>query len=103
VPTSAGNPHPQGQSRLPIFTIDRFEGPDWAVLEDERGQTVRVPRTSLPADTREGDVIDASDAVGDDATSVRFHVDPQKRAERLAEAERLRARLPRGPKGDLDL
>jgi hypothetical protein len=88
---------------LPIYTLDRFEGPEWAVLEDGRARTMRVPRAWLPADSREGDIINASVGVGTEASSISFQLDPMKRAERLAEAQRLRARLPRGPKGDLDL
>jgi hypothetical protein len=90
-------------SRLPTYTLDRFEGPDWAVLEDDRARSVRVPRAWLPADSHEGDVVDVSVGAAHDATSVSFQLDPGKRSERQAEAHRLRERLPRGPKGDLDL
>lgn len=88
---------------MPLYTVDRFEGSEWAVLEDDRAQALRVPRHWLPLDTREGDVINASVAAGAGATSLLFELDPEKRGERLAQARGLRAQLPRGPKGDLEL
>ena len=89
---------------MPLYTVDRFEGSEWAVLEDERAQPLRVPRNWLPADAREGDVINASVGTGTGATSpLLFELDPEKRDERLAEARGLRSQLPRGPKGDLQL
>ena len=89
---------------MPIYTLDRFDGREWAVLEDDLARTLRIPRAWLPVDAREGDVINTSvGTAAKDATSVSFELDPAKRAERLAEAQRLRAELPRGPKGDLDL
>ena len=88
---------------MPLYTVDRFEGSEWAVLEDERAQSLRVPRNWLPADAREGDVINASVGTGTGATSLLFELDPEKRDERLAEARELRSQLPRGPKGDLQL
>lgn len=88
---------------MPLYIVDRFEGSEWAVLEDERARILRVPRNWLPGDAREGDVIDASVGAGTGATSILFKLNPEERAERLAEARRLRAQLPRGPKGDLEL
>ncbi len=88
---------------MPLYTVDRFEGSEWAVLEDDRAQTLRVPRSWLPAAAREGDVIDASVAAGAGATSLLFELDPEKRGERLAQARSIREQLTRGPKGDLEL
>lgn len=88
---------------MPLYTVDRFEGPDWALLEDETARALRVPRNWLPVDVREGDVIDASVAPRPGATSVVFELDPKKREERLNDARKLRDRLPAGPKGDLSL
>lgn len=88
---------------MPLYTVDRFEGSEWAVLEDERALTLRIPRNWLPLDVAEGDVLDASVDGGTGLTSLRFELNPQERGERLAEARRLRAALPQGPKGDLDL
>jgi hypothetical protein len=86
------------------YTIDRFEGDEWAVLEDEHARTFRVPRRWVPAGAREGDVLTATEAAAEPATqTIRFELDPALRDERLGEAERRRAQLPRGPKGDISL
>jgi len=89
---------------LPLYTIDRLEDREWAVLEDERAQTFRIPRQWLPKEAREGDVLSAADErSADGAQSVQFELDPTTRDERLAETRRLRDQLPRGPKGDISL
>ena len=91
---------------MPRFTIDRFEGTGWAVLEDERGRSFDVPRGWLPAGAREGDVLDgfpANDASGGATSTLRFELNPAARDERLADAHRLRTQLPKGPKGDVSL
>jgi hypothetical protein len=86
------------------YTIDRFESGDWAVLEDERAQTFRIPKPWLPSEAREGDVLTVSEERGSDGgQSLRFELDPTTHEERLAEARRLRDQLPRGPKGDISL
>ncbi len=38
------------------MVIDRFEG-EWVVCESQAGTIYHVPRASLPADAREGDVV----------------------------------------------
>ncbi len=86
---------------LPSYVIDRFEGEDWAILEDEHTASYRVPRRNLPPDAREGDVLVG--LLGDGGSSSALTVDPAARQERLARAEQLRNQLPRGPKGDLSL
>jgi hypothetical protein len=59
---------------------------------------------SVPVEAREGDVLVASDeAVAPAVQSVRLTIDPTGRDQRLADANRLRGQLPRGPKGDLSL
>ena len=88
---------------MQFYTVDRFEGSEWAVLEDERARPLRVPRNWLPGDAREGDVISASVGTGTGTTSLLFELNPEKRDERLADARALRSQLPRGPKGDLQL
>lgn len=88
---------------MPLYTVDRFEGPDWALLEDESARPLRVPRSWLPVDVREGDVINASVAAGSAATSLVFELNPKKREERLRDVRKLREGLPSGPKGDLSL
>lgn len=89
---------------MPRYTIDRFEGTDWAVLEDEQGRTFLVPRRWLPAHARESDVVNEAEQAADaDTVSLRLDLDPKAREERLANLERLREQLPRGPKGDVSL
>lgn len=76
---------------MPRYTIDRFEGTDWVVLEDEQARTFLVPRRWLPTQAREGDVvIEAQQAPDADTVSVRLDLDPKGRDERLANAKRLR-------------
>ncbi len=89
---------------MPRYTIDRFEGGDWAVLEDDQARTFRIPRHWLPPGAREGDVLTVStDAAESGACVLRFELDPAGREERLDQARRLREQLPRGPKGDVSL
>ena len=40
-----------------MYTLDRFEDAGLAVLETDTGDSLIVPRTELPADVREGDVL----------------------------------------------
>ena len=76
---------------MPRYTIDRFEGTDWVVLEDEQARTFLVPRRWLPTQAREGDVvIEAQQAPDADTVSVRLDLDPKGRDERFANAKRLR-------------
>lgn len=89
---------------MPRYTIDRFEGKDWAVLEDDQARTFSIPRHWLPAETREGDVLNVSEQeTGAGVRSLRVDLDPAAREERLREAGRLRDQLPRAPKGDVSL
>jgi Protein of unknown function (DUF3006) len=89
---------------VPRYTIDRFESDTWAVLEDEGARTFTVPRDWLPAGVHEGDVLQASSAAREEATSmIRFQLDPAARDQQLAKARERRDALPRGPKGDISL
>ena len=88
---------------MPRYTIDRFEGDDWVVLEDERARTFSVPRPWLPPEVREGDVIDVSAGGAGDAYGLRVVVDVHGRDDRLSQALRRRSSLPRGPRGDVSL
>ena len=76
---------------MPRYTINRFEGTDWAVLADEQGSTFLVPRRWLPTQACEGDVVkEAEQAPDADTVSLRLDLDPKAREERLANLERLR-------------
>ena len=86
------------------YTIDRFEGDGWVILEDKDTRTFAIPRRWVPSGAREGDVVQISeDGPNSSATMLRLELDPEARAERLRETERQRQRLPRGPKEDVSL
>ena len=56
-------------------TIDRFEQPQWAVLEDDSGRTFTVPRVWLPEGATEGAVLDSFEDARDTSVSVvRFQL-----------------------------
>ena len=65
-------------------SIDRFEG-DRAILVDENGREQVVSRAALPADAREGDVINLE----------TFAIDREETERRRAEVAAARARLAR--------
>ena len=86
------------------YIVDRVEGGEWVVLEDEGGRTFSVPWSWLPDGVQEGAVLKAlAEKVSGDAHTLRFELDPSAREERLAKARRLRDQLPRSPKGDVSL
>lgn len=69
------------------YTVDRFEE-TFALLEDQTGAMRQVPRSALPAETREGDRL--TDAEG------RFSLLPEEgRAARTEADDRLRRLLMR--------
>lgn len=85
------------------FVVDRIEG-DQAVLVDDAGPTVTVPRRALPAGTVEGMVLRVP--VGPDGQPAwsAARVDHAEAARRRAEAEeRLRRLRKRDPGGDIRL
>ena len=89
---------------MPHYTIDRFEGAEWAVLEDHQGKTFLVPRRWLPTPAREGAVLIATAQPPDDETvSLTFQLDHVATEERFARLNALRAQLPNGPQGDVKL
>ena len=89
---------------MPHYTIDRFEGTSWAVLEDEQGKTFLVPRRWLPTQAREGDVVvETAQPPDNDTVSLSLQLDPAAREERLAKLKAQRDQLPQGPNGDLKL
>ena len=85
------------------YAIDRFEENGWAVLERPDGQTFNVPREWLPEDTSEGDVLRLELATQSDASRLLLVVDRAEERRRRENAEERRARLPKGPEGDLEL
>jgi hypothetical protein len=64
---------------MPRYTVDRFEGTDWAVLRDEQAKTFLVPRRWLPAGVRPGDgVIEAQQAPNTETVSLHLELDPER-------------------------
>lgn len=59
-----------GATVMLVFIIDRFEG-SWAVLEASDGTIFNFPRSFLPAEAREGDVLVFDIAVDREATEKR--------------------------------
>ena len=85
------------------YTIDRFEDNGWAVLERPDGQTFNVPREWVPEDANEGDVLRLELATQSEASRLLLVVDRAEGHQRRENAEERRARLPKGPEGDLEL
>ncbi len=85
---------------MPSYTVDRFEA-ETAVLENDRGETVNVPRAQLPAGAREGSVL-TSHAVASGAPA-GLVLDAEATAKRLTDVRRLRDQLASGPRGDISL
>ena len=67
-----------------LYSLDRFEG-NWAVLVDEDGESRDVPRTQLPQEAAEGDMLRERDGV--------FISDEDVTAARRAEILRLQEKL----------
>jgi hypothetical protein len=64
------------------YTVNRFEGRDWAVLEDEQAKTFLVPRRWLPGQATEGDVVvEAEQAPNAETVSLRLELAPQAKKE----------------------
>jgi len=53
-----------------MFIIDRFEG-SWAVIETDDGKTFNLPRSILPCDAKEGDVITLTTSIDRETTQKR--------------------------------
>ncbi|MDK2816208.1 MAG: hypothetical protein PWR22_837 [Moorella sp. (in: firmicutes)] len=53
-----------------MFIIDRFEG-DWAVIETDDRKTFNLPRSVLPRDAKEGDVITLTASIDVETTQKR--------------------------------
>ena len=85
------------------YAVDRFEDQGWAVLERSDGETFNVPREWVPEDAGEGDVLRLELATQSEASRLLLVVDRAEERRRRGEAEERRARLPKGPEGDLEL
>jgi hypothetical protein len=85
------------------YAIDRFDGRDWVVLEDDAARTFHIPRSWVPAEAQEGDVLTIDTQDSATATALHITIDRDATARRRRQAEEIRQRLPRGPKGDVSL
>ena len=74
------------------YTLDRFEDAGLAVLETDTGDSLIVPRTELPPDVQEGDVLSKLPWYRWH-DEVRYTAEPDLTAERRREGEQLRAEL----------
>jgi hypothetical protein len=98
------------EPRVTAYVLERYEDGVWAVLERGDGATFMVPRFWLP-EAREGDVLiveklpdlSAYGLEDEPSSTLDIYVDEAETARRKAAARDLRARLPRGPEGDLEL
>jgi hypothetical protein len=89
------------------YVVDSLVERVWVVLEDAEGRTFEVPRGWFVGDIREGDVLRISAIPAGEGpegrTMLVLELDQEERERRAAEIAELRARLPRGPSGDLIL
>lgn len=53
-----------------MFIIDRFEG-QWAIIETDDRKTFNLPRSILPRDAKEGDVITLIASINQRDTEMR--------------------------------
>ncbi len=58
-----------------MLIIDRFEG-DWAIIETENRHTFNLPRSILPPEVKEGDVISLQ--VGIDLVATKDRTEKSK-------------------------
>jgi len=83
------------------YIVDRIEDGAWAVLESpEAGPPLQLPASWLPLGAGEGAVI-VAEPTGDGV--VRFRVDHEATERRLEDLTARRARLRKGPAGDISL
>ncbi len=84
------------------YILDRFEDNDLAVLETDDGTLLDVPRTQVPPEAKEGDVLLALTENELDG-KVRFAVDFDATEQRRREVSDLRASIPTVDESDLEL
>ncbi|WP_345787937.1 DUF3006 domain-containing protein [Desulfosporosinus meridiei] len=72
---SAGISHIRSEAAM--YIIDRFEG-EWAVIETDNRVMFNFPRSGLPLDLKEGDVI-----------NIQIHINPEATLRRHQKAESL--------------
>src|SRR5688572_2587121 len=87
------------------YTVDRFEDAVGVILEDDSGRTFSVPKSWVPEDAKEGDVLSLVVDRSQSSSSVVLNIEIDREAtdRRRREVEELRQQLPRAPKGDFSL
>ena len=85
------------------YVIDRFEDNGWTVLEREDSVTFNVPRGWLPEEAQEGHVLTLELDTEGKESRLHFTLDEQETARRNEAGSELRASLPKGPEGDIEL
>lgn len=84
-----------------LYTIDRFEDGGLAILEDQSGESVVIPRTDLPPGAAEGDVLSVGDP--DKGEPTRYRLEPVLSEKRKAQLAQKRANLTKGPEGNFEI
>ena len=84
-----------------LYSIDRFEDGGLAVLEDQSGEDVVVPRADLPPSAAEGDILSVGDP--DKGEPTRYRLEPLLTEKRKAQLAAKRANLTKGPEGNIEL
>ena len=84
------------------YIVERFSDGGHVVLEGERA-VLEIPAAWVPQAAREGDVLVAEVERQGQESRLRFAIDPEATANRRAKLAEKRAKLTRGPKGDLEL
>lgn len=90
-------------SDLAHYTLDRFEDNNLAILEDNRGCSLIIPKAWLPINTQEGDVLSLKQDTTHQSSQLSFALDKQASNKTLERLERLHASLPQAPEGDISI
>jgi hypothetical protein len=85
------------------YILERFEDNDLAVLEREDGELFQIPRSWLPTEARESYVLTLDVEPSSDVAWLTFSLDRNATQALREKISLLRARLPKGPEGDLEL
>lgn len=84
------------------YIVERFTDGGYVVLEHVRG-SFEAPSAWIPPDAREGDVLTCEIERDGAESRLRLVIDPEAAQERRSKLSEKRARLKRGPKGDVNL
>ena len=88
---------------IQMYSIDRFEDNDLVVLESAEGISFSLPRSFLPLDLHEGDVLHVDIMHSEQGSSLSIYVSQEETKVRKAQLDALRSGLAQGPEGDIAL